>query len=141
MDFYTVLDQVVALLRQRGRVTYGSLRLQFGLNEEQVAVLKEELIDAQRLARDEEGRILVWTDDADVSPASPPPTVQPVIQEVALSRTPSSPALSSAPDAERRQLTVLFCDLVGSTQLSGQLDPEGPRSWDRPLGLNEPPEK
>jgi predicted ATPase/class 3 adenylate cyclase len=30
----------------------------------------------------------------------------------------------SAPEAERRQLTVLFCDLVGSTQLSGQLDPE-----------------
>ena len=27
-------------------------------------------------------------------------------------------------DAERRQLTVMFCDLVGSTQLSVQLDPE-----------------
>ncbi len=27
-------------------------------------------------------------------------------------------------DAERRQLTVMFCDLVGSTKLSGQLDPE-----------------
>jgi len=29
-----------------------------------------------------------------------------------------------ARDAERRQLTVMFCDLVGSTQLSGRLDPE-----------------
>jgi len=27
-------------------------------------------------------------------------------------------------DAERRQLTVMFCDLVGSTELSGRLDPE-----------------
>ena len=27
-------------------------------------------------------------------------------------------------DAERRQLTVMFCDLVGSTALSGQVDPE-----------------
>jgi predicted ATPase/class 3 adenylate cyclase len=27
-------------------------------------------------------------------------------------------------EAERRQLTVMFCDLVGSTQLSEQLDPE-----------------
>jgi class 3 adenylate cyclase len=26
--------------------------------------------------------------------------------------------------AERRQLTVMFCDLVGSTALSGRLDPE-----------------
>jgi SAM domain (Sterile alpha motif) len=28
------------------------------------------------------------------------------------------------PEAERRQLTVMFCDLVGSTVLSGRLDPE-----------------
>ena len=27
-------------------------------------------------------------------------------------------------EAERRQLTVLFCDLVGSTALSQQMDPE-----------------
>src|SRR5262245_12566502 len=39
----------------------------------------------------------------------------------------SSPAAQSspvAPEAERRQLTVMFCDLVGSTALSTQLDPE-----------------
>src|SRR5262249_1628644 len=29
-----------------------------------------------------------------------------------------------APEAERRQLTVMFCDLVDSTRLSSQLDPE-----------------
>ena len=28
------------------------------------------------------------------------------------------------PEAERRQLTVLFCDLVDSTRLARQLDPE-----------------
>lgn len=28
------------------------------------------------------------------------------------------------PEAERRQLTVMFCDLVGSTALSAKLDPE-----------------
>ena len=28
------------------------------------------------------------------------------------------------PEAERRQLTVMFCDLADSTQLSSQLDPE-----------------
>ena len=36
--------------------------------------------------------------------------------------TPPQPALRS--EAERRQLTVLFCDLVGSTELSARLDPE-----------------
>jgi len=36
---------------------------------------------------------------------------------------PGSEPRSSSP-AERRQLTVMFCDLVGSTALSSQLDPE-----------------
>jgi class 3 adenylate cyclase/tetratricopeptide (TPR) repeat protein len=35
-----------------------------------------------------------------------------------------APSGEVAPDGERRQLTVLFCDLVGSTELSGKLDPE-----------------
>jgi class 3 adenylate cyclase len=34
------------------------------------------------------------------------------------------PALANVPQAERRQLTVLFCDLVGSTELAKRLDPE-----------------
>jgi class 3 adenylate cyclase len=123
-----VLDQVVDLLRRRGRVTYGALRLQFGLNDEQLAVLKEELIDAQQLARDEEGRILVWTGDADVPPSSLRPSAQqasqPVTQAVSLPQTIAPPAASATADAERRQLTVLFCDLVDSTALSSQLDPE-----------------
>ena len=33
-----------------------------------------------------------------------------------------------APEAERRHLTVLFCDLVDSTQLAQQLDPEDYRA-------------
>jgi len=38
--------------------------------------------------------------------------------------TPASLHTRVRPDAERRQLTVMFCDLVGSTQLSARLDPE-----------------
>jgi TOMM system kinase/cyclase fusion protein len=128
MDFYGVLDQVVELLRRRGRVTYGALRLQFGLTDEQLAVLKDELIDAQQLARDEEGRILVWTGDADVPPSPLRPSArhasQPVTRAVSLAQTIAPPAASAMPEAERRQLTVLFCDLVDSTSLASRLDPE-----------------
>src|SRR5215813_6713189 len=46
-------------------------------------------------------------------------TEGPVVAETTVSR--DSPALANA---ERRQLTVLFCDLVGSTELSTRLDPE-----------------
>src|SRR6516225_9219749 len=46
--------------------------------------------------------------------------------------TVAQPATSAAPvvqvSAERRQLTVMFCDLVGSTALSARLDPEDLRS-------------
>jgi class 3 adenylate cyclase len=35
-----------------------------------------------------------------------------------------APAVHASPQAERRQLTVMFVDLVGSTALSGRLDPE-----------------
>jgi class 3 adenylate cyclase len=36
----------------------------------------------------------------------------------------TSPDMSTQADAERRQLTVMFCDLVGSTALSTRFDPE-----------------
>ncbi len=36
----------------------------------------------------------------------------------------ASPASTKRAEAERRQLTVMFCDLVGSTELSTRLDPE-----------------
>src|SRR6516162_2695608 len=37
---------------------------------------------------------------------------------------PAQDANIAAAEAERRQLTVMFCDLVGSTPLSSRLDPE-----------------
>jgi hypothetical protein len=41
----------------------------------------------------------------------------------------TSSAQLPAPDAaERRQLTVMFCDLVGSTPMSARLDPEDMRA-------------
>jgi hypothetical protein len=61
MEFYAVLDQVVELLRQRGRITYRALKLQFSLDDNTLETLKEELIDAQRLAVDEQGKVLIWT--------------------------------------------------------------------------------
>src|SRR6201997_219218 len=41
---------------------------------------------------------------------------------------PATPTANATADAERRQLTVMFCDLVGSTALSGRLDPEDLRA-------------
>jgi class 3 adenylate cyclase len=42
----------------------------------------------------------------------------------ATSAVPTSPIVLARASAERRQLTVMFCDLVNSTVLSARLDPE-----------------
>src|SRR5215471_8992306 len=61
-------------------------------------------------------------------PAAPPSPPSPARQDdqPATQTTPvgSRPATHHPPEAERRQLTVLFCDLVNSTALASQLDPE-----------------
>ncbi len=54
--------------------------------------------------------------------------IAPLPQASAVSvEVPDAPSPDAPPEAERRQLTVLFCDLVGSTALSSQLDPEDMR--------------
>ena len=102
--------------------------MRFDLDDEYLAVLKEELIDAQRLASDEDGRILVWSGDVEEEStlvlSSAQTAQRPDTQEAQTPQVKSPPSEPVTPDAERRQLTVMFCDLVGSTSLSEQLDPE-----------------
>jgi TOMM system kinase/cyclase fusion protein len=128
MDFYAVLDQVLALLRQRGRVSYRALKLQFHLDDEAVEALKEELLYAQHPVTDEDGRGLVWTGTATAPPEpvlpAPYPPQPSALQQAQPAQGSAPPVEPRTPDAERRQLTVLFCDLVDSTVLSSQLDPE-----------------
>jgi class 3 adenylate cyclase len=120
MTFEEVLDQAMAMLQRRGRLTYRTLKLHFQLDDEHLEALKDELIYGQRLAVDEDGRVLVWTGGADVPQPAPPPAPQ----AAHAPRAATAPAAPPSPDAERRQLTVLFCDLVDSTRLASQLDPE-----------------
>jgi hypothetical protein len=128
MDFYAVLDQVLDLLRQRGRVTYNALKRQFGLDDACLQDLKDEIIVAQRVAVDENDTVLVWTGAA-APPVVPPPTPPPAIGSAPLAYTPSYLAKKilttrSAMEGERKQVTVLFADLKGNTELIRDLDPE-----------------
>jgi TOMM system kinase/cyclase fusion protein len=128
MTFYEVLEQVIALLQRHGRVTYRALKRQFELDDDYLEDLKAELIEARQLAVDEQGKILVWTGGgtATLELASKPthPVGQPAQQDDQGAQAARLPADPRAPEAERRQLTVLFCDLVDSTALATQLDPE-----------------
>jgi class 3 adenylate cyclase/tetratricopeptide (TPR) repeat protein len=126
VDFVAVVDQAIALLRQRGRLTYRTLQLQFQLDAAHLAALKDELIKGQRLAADEDGTVLVWIGDATAPPA---PAVAPAPAPAPLTYTPPYLAEKiltsrSALEGERKQVTVLFADLKGSTELIRDLDPE-----------------
>jgi class 3 adenylate cyclase/predicted ATPase len=158
---HALLPDVMGLLQRERRVTYRRLTYLFTLDHVLVGDIREELA-LRRLAVDEEGKVLVWTGEAQpavhpaVAPTRPPalpeavtvtsppppelvssitatdaPHDEPIVSPEALpTDTPQDEpvvvsALSrSAPEAERRQLTVMFCDLVDSTQLSQELDPE-----------------
>ena len=61
MTFEDILDQAIAMLQRRGRLTYRTLQRQFQLDDAALEDLKDELIYGQRLAVDEEGRVLVWS--------------------------------------------------------------------------------
>src|SRR5215831_7042337 len=117
MDFDALLAQVRELLQRQERVSYRALRLRFQLDDEALAALKDELIYAERVARDEEDRVLVWVREAGPTSEPTAPSFSPLPPE-------SAPAEPRTPEAERRQLTVLFCDLVDSTALAARLDPE-----------------
>jgi len=128
MDFYDVLDQVLNLLRQRGRVAYRVLKLQFKLDDEALEALKDELIYSQRLAVDAEGKVLVWAGDPGLaSPLAAAPA--PTRDRAPLVYTPphlTDKILAARPtlEGERKQVTVLFADLKDSTELIRGLDPE-----------------
>jgi class 3 adenylate cyclase/tetratricopeptide (TPR) repeat protein len=128
MTFEEILDQAIAMLQRRGRLTYGALKRQFQLDDAYLEDLKVELIEGQRVAVDEDGRVLVWTGAA--GPASPAPTT--TQEHAPLTYTPSYLAekiLTSRHtlEGERKQVTVLFADLKGSTELIAGLDPEEAR--------------
>jgi len=136
MKFSEVVDHAIEFLRQRERVSYRALKREFDLDDEALEDLKAELIDAKRLASDEDGKVLVWTGtDAEGETAKrgkgkdglASSVQRPASKEQG--RTPTVQTLDARPRtldsaAERRQLTVMFCDLVGSTALSAQFDPE-----------------
>jgi len=122
MTFEEVLDRVLEMLQRRGRVTYRTLKRQFNLDDAAFEDLKEALLYEHPQVVDDPGHGLIWRDEPSASSQLTPELsieeARPTYAEAAPARPPRHP------DAERRQLTVLFCDLVDSTPLASQLDPE-----------------
>jgi class 3 adenylate cyclase/tetratricopeptide (TPR) repeat protein len=128
MDFFAVVDQVIELLRSRGRVSYRAIKRQFTLDDAYLDDLKAEIIEVQQLAVDQDGTMLVWmTEPGTASPLASPPAREP--------RVYTPPYLAekiltskAALEGERKQVTVLFADLKGSMELLADRDPEDARA-------------
>src|SRR5215510_10218030 len=98
MTFDDILDQVITLLKRQGRVSYPALKIRFSLDDEYLEALKAEIIEAQQLATDENGRVLVWAGNtAETSPFVSQPAQ--ATQPPATQDQPSSQA-APPPDAE-----------------------------------------
>src|SRR5215831_6786026 len=127
MTFDEILEQVITLLKRQGRVSYSALKRRFDLDDDYLNDLKDELLFAHPVV-DEDNRGLVWTGETAsgqaVAASSAQPTQPPAAQQQPSPQVTPRITAPPPPDAERRQLTVMFCDLVNSTKLSGQLDPE-----------------
>ena len=125
ITFSQTLTFVVGMLYLEKRVSYRRLRKEFGLDDETIEDVRHELI-VKRLAVEEDGQGLAFLGAALLGTGNaPPPAFAPAALEVTLPGVSSATtAIAEVPDAERRQLTVMFCDLVGSTALSTGMDPE-----------------
>ena len=97
MPFDESQSDIRSLLELERRVSYRILKRRFDLNDEDLEDLRAEFIDAKRIARDEGGKVLVWVGES---------------------------TEESTPKAERRQISVMFCDVVDSTALSSRIEPE-----------------
>ncbi len=147
MKFREALREALWLLLAEKRVSYRRLRLEFDLDDACLEGLRHELIRTKQVAADQDGEFLVWAGTvegvsaassshvlAPLKPLIPAGQIEGAVSPEARTpaQTPGQSAVAAEPrgvaaaanDAERRPLTVMFCDLANSTALSARLDPE-----------------
>src|SRR5262245_64866661 len=119
MEFEEILEQIIALLQRQGRISYGALKRRFKLDDAYLEDLKVELIEAQQLAHDENGRILVWSGrPVPTPPPAPEPTLEPSriaqqhhTQEEQTPQGGPTYVARRVREVERRQLTGMLLDV------------------------------
>ena|SRR5437899_473597 len=110
MDYDAIVTQALTLLQREQRLAYRVLKLRLQIDDDLLEALKDDLIHAKKLAVDEEGRVLVWTGGAYSAPPTASPMPLPATPEVSPAQVGAAPVAPPTPEAERRQLTVMFCN-------------------------------
>jgi hypothetical protein len=108
VTFEEILDQALAMLQRRGRVTYRTLQRQFNLDDAALEDLKEALLYAHPHVADDPGHGLLWRGKTTSIPppvlAAPPPATRLATQDLHSAHAEPSPSGPRPPEAERRQL-------------------------------------
>ena len=136
-DFDELLANICDALKREQRISYRALRRRFELSDDDLEDITDELIHAKKWARDEDSRVLEWVGDTGSAVETPPsptasaPDITPTSESERepLSYTPPHLAekilqSKSALEGERKNVSVLFCDLANSTPLAEKIGPE-----------------
>ena len=122
MSFLETVEQARAFLERNGRISLRALKREFGLDDDALEELIEELVEIQQVAM-RDGRALASVTGGVRPTESPKParaprdyTPQHLADKILQSR--------SAIEGERKQVTVLFADVKGSMDLAEQVDAE-----------------
>ena len=75
MTFDDILEQALEMRRRRGRVSYRALKVQFPLDDDLLALLRDEIVEVHQLARDQEGTMLVMPTMGTAAPKIAPDSV------------------------------------------------------------------
>ena len=109
VSFIETIERARSLLERNGRLSLRALKREFELDDDALQELVEELVDVQQVAA-REGKVVSWVGSADAVAAEP---------QAPVASAADAPQLAGG---ERRQLTVMFCDLVGSTELAERIE-------------------
>src|SRR6266542_3474245 len=128
MGLFEVLTRVTEILQREGRVSYRAIKSEWHLDDASIEDLKAELIGVRQIAVDQDGKLLVWAGGA-TSTQRPAAASVRAPEHTPLNCTPSHLtekilAARHTLEGERKQVTVLFADIKGSTELIEGLDPE-----------------
>ena len=153
MKFSEIVKQASALLKDKGQTSYRMLKREFDLNDETLEDLKAELIEVDRLAIDQDGKMLGLERARDKGGKDQGINGNPEGEKCEKGKRQRRSSQSSASnylhtstlgrahprrastleargntDGERKTITALFADLKGSTALIEGLDPEEARA-------------
>jgi hypothetical protein len=121
------MQQIAEWLKKLGMSEYAARFTENGIDVSVLPHLTDQDLKDLGALLGHRRKILAATAELGSEPVAPPapPPVPPAPVSAAAAPPPTAAATAAPDAAERRHLTVMFCDLVGSTTISAQLDCRG----------------